>query len=130
MNFKDALEVVLKYVHGRKLRTWLTVLGIVMGIAAIVALVATSRSLEASIEQQFEDFGADKINIFAASTSAGSLGFGASLNTKDIEAVERVSDYGLVAGLLSKSAKVAYRDDAANLFIYGVEADMAGQGFG
>ena len=68
MSFADDLVIVLRNISHRKLRAWLTVLGVVIGIAAIVALVSTSRSLEASIQEQFEEFGADKINIWAAST--------------------------------------------------------------
>ena len=45
MSFKDDFDIVVKNISQRKLRSWLTVLGVVIGVAAIVALVSTSRKL-------------------------------------------------------------------------------------
>jgi len=125
MSFNDDLVIVLKNVSHRKLRSWLTILGVVIGVASVVALVSVSRSLESSIEQQFEDFGSDKINIFAASTGGGPPGFDANLNNDDLDAVKKVKDYELVVGMLSKSAKVEYSNDAKNTFVTGFESDQA-----
>ncbi len=63
MSLKDDFFIVLRNISNRKLRSWLTVLGVVIGVASIIALTSVSRSLELSIEQEFESFGSDKITI-------------------------------------------------------------------
>ena len=125
MSFKDDLVIVFRNVSHRQLRSWLTVLGVVIGIAAIVALVSVSRSLESSVEQQFEEFGSDKINVFASSNGRGPPGLDASLNVDDLRAVERVKDYELVVGMLTRSAKVEFRNVAKNTFVSGFDADQS-----
>ena len=129
MSFKDDLVIVFRNVSHRQLRSWLTVLGVVIGIAAIVALVSVSRSLESSVEQQFEEFGSDKINVFASSNGGGPPGLDASLNVDDLRAVERVKDYELVVGMLTRSAKIEFRNVAKNTFVSGFDADQSARIF-
>ena len=63
--FTDYFLLSLKSIRHRKLRSWLTVIGIVIGVAAIISLITLSRSLEGTIEDQFESFGANRILISA-----------------------------------------------------------------
>ena len=60
MSLLDEFSIVIRGLTQRKIRSWLTVLGVVIGIAAIVALISVSTSLESSIKEQFEQFGTDK----------------------------------------------------------------------
>src|SRR3989338_6317582 len=78
MSLKDDFFIVLRNISNRKLRSWLTVLGVVIGVAAIIALTSVSRSLELSIQQEFETFGTDKIYIYP---KGGIPGYGTGLNT-------------------------------------------------
>jgi len=41
-------------------KSWITVLGVVIGIAAVVSLVSLGQGLESAITQEFEDLGANK----------------------------------------------------------------------
>lgn len=125
MSLKDDFVIVFRNVSHRQLRSWLTVLGVVIGIAAIVALVSVSSSLESSVKQQFEDFGSDKINVFAASGGDGPPGFDTGLNLDDLEAVERVRDYELVVGILIKNARVEFRGVSRNALISGFDSDKS-----
>ncbi|MEM1535190.1 MAG: ABC transporter permease [Candidatus Pacearchaeota archaeon] len=53
----------LNNLKARKLRSWLTILGIIIGVAAIVALMLVSKGLKASVEEQFERFGVNTLSI-------------------------------------------------------------------
>ncbi|MBI2663886.1 ABC transporter permease [Candidatus Woesearchaeota archaeon] len=128
MSLKDDVVIVLRNVSHRRLRSWLTVIGVVIGVAAIIALVSASRSLEASIQEQFEAFGSDKISIYAAS-SGGPPGFDANLNVDDADAVRKVKDYGLVVEMLFKSAKVEFRGEPVNALISGFDSGIAVETF-
>jgi putative ABC transport system permease protein len=60
---KDYFFMAINSIRHRKLRSWLTVIGIIIGVAAIISLVTVSRGLESTIEDQFEQFGANRILI-------------------------------------------------------------------
>jgi len=49
----DYLHFAVSNILHRKLRSWLTVLGIIIGVAAIIALISVSQGLKGSIEEQF-----------------------------------------------------------------------------
>ena len=121
MSLKDDFFIVIKNISHRKLRSWLTVLGVVIGVAAIIALVAVGRSLESSIEKEFEDFGSDKITIVAA---GGNLpGFGTGLTTKDVDAVKNVKGLEYVEGMLYESGKATHKEESINVFFFAWESD-------
>lgn len=122
MSLQDDFFIVFRNVSHRKLRAWLTVLGVVIGVAAIVSLVTVSRSLEASIQGQFEEFGSDKITVLSKHAITS---FSSNLNTKDVEAVEKVKALDFVAGTLYRSGKIKYRDEAQNSFFFAWPADMS-----
>ncbi len=117
MSLKDDFFIVLRNISSRKLRSWLTVIGVVIGVAAIVALTSVSRSLELSIKQEFEGFGSDKITIYG---KGGVPGFGTGLNRRDVEAVESAKGLGYVAPFLTKSAKVKFKEDTNSLVLFGM----------
>ncbi len=122
MSLKDDLFIVLRNISDRKLRSWLTILGVVIGVAAIIALVSVSRSLESSIREEFESFGSDKLTIYA---KGGVPGFGTGLGTKDVEVVEDVKELDYAAPFLTKSGKVEFKGKANNLMLFGMPSGTA-----
>ncbi|HLD41861.1 MAG TPA: ABC transporter permease, partial [archaeon] len=91
----DYFLMAINSIRHRKLRSWLTVIGIIIGVAAIISLVTVSRSLESTIESQFEQFGANRILI----SPKGFQGPGTSsegLTTQDLETVEKISGFKYV----------------------------------
>ncbi len=122
MSLKDDFFIVLRNISSRKLRSWLTVIGVVIGVAAIIALTSVSRSLELSIKQEFESFGSDKITIYG---KGGVPGYGTGLNRKDVDAVESAKGLDYAAPFLTKSAKVRFKDDTNNLFLFGMPSGIS-----
>jgi len=119
----DYLQLVTQSLLHRKLRSWLTIVAIVIGIASVVALIAISQSLQNSIEEQFEVFGADKIFILPASVGVQFNRF-TGLTTEDFEAVERVSDLEEVIPWLSKTTTAEFKNDEQRInFLIGIPAD-------
>jgi len=109
----------------RKLRSLLTMIGIVIGIALIVTLISLGQGLKSSITQQFESMGTDKIII----TPGGSESFfgigqvGIKLTDKDIDTVKKTPGINHVAGLGYKIAKVKYRDETKYTWLLGIPTD-------
>lgn len=114
---------------GRK-RTILTMLGIFIGIAAVVALVSLGQGFQQTINEQFEKVGADKIIV-----QAKDVGFGGSTNvpgqlTKDdLRVVNRARGVIESAGQVFQSAFVEFNDIQRTRFVMSIptrqrEADL------
>jgi len=67
---RDYLRLSMKSLRRRSLRSWLTVLGIVVGVAAVVALIAIGEGMQRSVEQQFETIGYNTIILGSAAGKA------------------------------------------------------------
>ena len=71
------LRVALRTLTRNKLRTGLTVLGIVIGVAAVILLVSISQSAGLMIQEQFENLGTNLIMVFSGSRASGGVKQGA-----------------------------------------------------
>nr|AKQ03323.1 putative protein, putative ABC transport system permease protein [uncultured archaeon Rifle_16ft_4_minimus_37913] len=114
--------MAINSIRHRKLRSWLTVIGIIIGVAAIISLVTVSRSLESTIESQFEQFGANRILI----SPKGFQGPGTSsegLTTQDLETVEKISGFKYVIPGLFISTEVRHKDEVEFTLIASVPAE-------
>ena len=60
---KDYFLLAFNNLRRRKLRGWLTMIGIFIGIAAVVALISLGQGLQDYIGDEFEKLGSDKIII-------------------------------------------------------------------
>jgi len=97
-------------IRHRKLRSWLTIIGIIIGVAAILSLVTISRSLESTLEGQFEQFGANRILISPKGFQGpGTVSEG--LTTDDLETVEDISGFKYVVPWIFVSTEVKYKDE-------------------
>ncbi len=117
----DYFLLAVQSIGHRKLRSWLTVIGIVIGVAAIISLITLSRGLENTIEDQFEQFGANRLLISAK----GFQGPGTSsqgLTIKDVESIEKISGFAYVSPALFRSSEVLYRKEAGFTMIGGIPA--------
>src|SRR3989338_6913145 len=123
---KDYLLLSFNNLRRRKLRSWLTMLGIFIGIAAVVALISLGQGLEAAITSEFESFGVDKITIEERGIQ-GPPGSGTSqetkLTSKDLDIIKRFNGIKGAAGLIFKTAKVEYQDEIDFVFAYGIPQD-------
>ncbi|MFH1174473.1 MAG: ABC transporter permease [archaeon] len=95
----------------RRVRSWLTMVGIFIGIAAVVALISLGQGLNHAISGEFEKIGVDKI-IIQPKASFGPPGSSNPnpLTVSDKEAVQKVPGVLQAAGLLIGNARVSYND--------------------
>jgi putative ABC transport system permease protein len=122
---QDYLKIVLMNLWQRKLRSSLTVLAIVIGVASIVALITISQSLQSSIEGQFNVLGANKL-IIMPSSSSGAPNLYSGLNTKDVDALERVSELTDIVPFLLKSDVMTFqKEDKRMPYMLGVPSNDA-----
>ncbi|MBA7602651.1 Macrolide export ATP-binding/permease protein MacB [subsurface metagenome] len=106
-----------------KLRSFLTILGIVIGVAAVITLMSIGRGAEAQIISRIESMGSDLITIRPGSVTYGgvrSAGGAATLTMEDAEAIsERVPHISSVAPYYSSSLQVVVGGENVNSQVTG-----------
>ena len=124
--FKDFFKLAWENLTHRQVRSWLTVIGIVIGIAAVVALVSLGRGLQYTIDEQFSKIGADKITVAAKSASQGGPGVqdtGIMLTNDDLDVVKKSQGVEEALAALQKVAKVEFNKKTKYQFIRGLPVD-------
>lgn len=108
----DYFIFAINSIRHRKLRAWLTIIGIVIGVAAIISLIMISRGLENTIKEQFEQFGTNRILI----SPKGFQGPGTEsegFTIKDVETIEKVSGFKYVTPGLFRQTEVEHNKEVA-----------------
>ena len=98
---KDFFKIAVNSIVDRKLRSILTVLGIIISIASIVTLISLSNGLTNAIEEQFEKIGSNRIFIMAQGDTTGAK---TSLTEDDIDTLEKLGYYEYIVPYLVEPA--------------------------
>ena len=127
MKTQDMLRYSWRNLTHRRLRTWLTVLGIVAGIAAVIVLVGLADGLRASIIGELDLFGAQTIIITPMGTSGGAstafLSTAGKLFEKDADKVASVDGVEYVSRMVRGLVDIKYRKDSITSSVYGIDPD-------
>ncbi|MBU0469872.1 MAG: ABC transporter permease [Nanoarchaeota archaeon] len=118
----DYIKIPWKEMKRRKLRSWLTLLGVFIGIAAIVSLISLGQGLENAIEQQFQALGKDKLFI---SPKGGTFGIGSSviMTKKDLEVITDVTGIERAAGMTFTLGQIEFNDQVWFPFVSGLPTE-------
>ncbi len=122
----DIAILALRNLTRQKLRSWLTILGVIIGISAIVALISISVGMKKYVSEEFEKLGKDKITVLPGKSQKSMLGtalFGKGFSEKEIEDIEKVKGVEVAAPLIFKTATVVYKDTSDVTFVYGLPVD-------
>ena len=91
MNILESLRVALRGLAANKMRSILTMLGIIIGVAAVIALMSMGEGVSASITQQIQGIGSNLVIISPGSTLQGGArtaqGSAVTLTYEDAEAL-------------------------------------------
>ncbi len=120
----DLFKYSLKNVATRKLRSFLTTLSIVIGIASIFAILSFGLGLQSYINELATEAGSDKFFIQAKGMGAPGTDESFSISEQDLEIVSGISEVEEVTGLYMKVAEIRYDDETVYKFITGVDPDQ------
>ena len=119
---KDYLKFSVNNILHRKIRSWLTVIGIVIGIAAIISLITISQGLQNAIEEQFELFGANSVII--SPKGFENMGVQAEgLTQDDVRTLESMSEFKYVSPMATSVAQVEFHDEIKFLTVAALPAE-------
>jgi len=124
---EDALSLATKNLLQRRMRSWLTLLGIFIGIAAIVSLISLGNGLRDAILGQISFIGGDMVIVSPGGLAGppGSESGSAKLYERDLRAVDQLSDSGLVAGFLTRALRVSFGDEEKSILVFGLPTDSS-----
>jgi putative ABC transport system permease protein len=93
MKLKNLIKVALKSILKNRMRSGLTSLGIVIGVAAVIALVSVGKGASADIEGEISGMGTNLLVVMPGSTKTGGVSHGASsLNTLKMDDANRLEE--------------------------------------
>ncbi len=119
----DYLKLVLKNLNRRRIRSLLTLIGIVIGIAAFTGLVGASKGVTQTILEQLRYFRSNWIIIIPGKLKLGFLSSITSIplfEERDLQAVKNTIGINVVLPILEKKLVVSYKGENLFLNIWGV----------
>lgn len=122
---EDYFKLGFRSLSRRRLRSWLTMIGIFIGIAAVVSLISLGQGMQDAIYESFENIGGDKLFIQPKS-SFGSVGENtgrAPLTEDDVDFLRSQSGIEAISYYTMTSAKVEYQDSVRYFMIAGIPTD-------
>lgn len=117
------LKFVIRNIRRRKLRNWLTILGIVIGVIAIVSLISLSEGLKDTINEQYNNLGTNRITITSKYASFGGGRSSEGLTDEDIKSIKKISDIELVSGSLNGFLETKYSQKTLMLSFVSYDAE-------
>lgn len=118
----DAKTLVLANLRARPLRAWLTIVGIVIGVAAVISLITISYGLKNAIAVQFEKLGTNRIMVMPKGFAMpGTL---KGLTEKDVDLLEDLHEFEYVIPYLIETAGITYKGDTASGYVMGIPAEF------
>lgn len=121
----DFFFLAVRNIRHRKKRSWLTIIGTLVGILAIVALLSIGQGLQNSVQSEFQELGGDKVFIMPGgnSLSAQFTASTAELTGDDLEVIRNTRGVEEAAGVIFSSERVRYGDESRYVTIIGVPTD-------
>jgi macrolide transport system ATP-binding/permease protein len=124
------LAAALQALGRNKMRSALTMLGVFIGVAALIAMVALGQGANVAVRKQIESLGTNLMVVVPGATSTGGAraGFGSAstLSTADADAIARDDPaVAVTAYLLRQTGQVQYGDQNWTTSIQGVTAPYA-----
>jgi putative ABC transport system permease protein len=120
----DYLEFALRNIKHQKIRSWLTMIGIFIGIAAVVSIISIGQGLQEAINEQFEMIGTDII-VITPGNGFGITGTATPLTQDDLETVKNVKGVELAGGIISKIARVEFKGETKYTWVTGIPQDVS-----
>ncbi len=125
----DIFRVSMSHVKKSRMRSWLTIIGIVIGVAAVVAIISIGEGMQESVASRLGSLGADLITVTPGYSRAsggfegfrGGGGAGINLTDRDVTAIKQVPGILYVNGMVSGRSDMRVGTEMISTSITGVD---------
>lgn len=126
MNLKNLLQIALRALNHNKLRCFLTMLGIIIGVASVIAMLAIGQGSKRSIKAQISEMGSNLIMIHPGNMRMGGVRQSAadmeSLKLADYEKIKDLPHIDLCSPSVNASGQAVFGANNTPTTLYGVNA--------
>lgn len=127
MNLANLLKIALKALNNNKLRCFLTMLGIIIGVASVITMLAIGQGSKDSIRRQISEMGSNMIMIHPGNMQRGGVRQSAddmqTLETSDYEALRQLPGVAAISPSVNSGGQLVNGNNNYPSSIYGVNAD-------
>ena len=125
IDFKSTLKIALNSLKVNKMRSALTSLGIIIGVAAVIVMLAIGEGANKQVQANMESMGSNLLTIRSATAKTGgvSMGMGTkpTLSIKDSDTIRKTArGIEAVAPIMSSSKQVMYGNQNWSTTVYGI----------
>ncbi len=128
MSLLMTLRIALKALNRNKLRTILTMLGMIIGVGAVITMVALGKGAQSTIEEQVKAGGTNLINVNAGNFSQGGVrqgqGMSQTLTADDAEALRAVPGVQYVSANANSRGQIIAGNQNWSSQVQGVDTDF------
>ncbi len=144
MKLTKSFSHAFNMVRHSKLRSWLTIVGIVIGVAAVIAIVSLGEGMQQSVNSRLTGLGGDIITItpgfsrganmmvvrggagaggggFSGTTATQTDGKEVTLTRTDVQALKGMADIALIDTNIKGSVRVSYLGKTGSVSVTGVD---------
>ena len=127
-SFLSLFSLALDSISHRKLRSFLTMLGIFIGVASVVALISLGQGLSDSINGEFQKIGVDKLSVTPGGSAISAMYASSKLSERDLAAVKRVNGVEKAGYMMTRSMLAQHGDKKTFAMVSGIptSSDEAG----
>jgi len=130
MEFLDYLRQAVSAMLSHKMRAFLSILGILIGVSAVIAMLAIGQGSKESIEKQLASLGSNLLVVSPGAPRSGGIALQTGTMTrftlKDVEEIKKLSDdVKRVSPSVKSRAQVVYMNKNWNTQVEGVSVDYA-----
>ncbi|EMS72981.1 ABC transporter permease [Ruminiclostridium cellobioparum] len=119
MNIIESFKQALSSLRANKLRSILTMIGIVMGVFSVITIVAIGNATQSYMDNEFAKIGA---NVLAVSYKSGTINSNDVLQNDDMKAIAKVEEIKNVGTSMGRSGTIRLGDKTRNANITGISS--------
>ena len=122
---KEYIKISLRSLRRRPVRSWLTMIGVVIGVFLVISLLSLSEGIKGAMMQQLKMMGNDLVMVFPGDISDLStmMHGGLELSEDDIAAVKKADGVETIVPMNYKAEAVRYDGEVKTLLINGVSLE-------
>ena len=99
MSLWETFTLAVKNISGSKMRTFLTMLGIIIGVCAVIVIVGLGNGMQGYIQDSFDEMGTDSLTVMV-------MGRGSSRSVSEEQMYEMVAENGELLDQISPTVSV------------------------
>mgnify|MGYP005942882653 CR=1 FL=1 len=127
MKFGNLLKIALKALNNNKLRCFLTMLGIIIGVASVITMLAIGQGSKNSIKAQISEMGSNMIMIHPGNMQRGGVRQSAddmqTLQVADYEALAELPGVAAISPSVNSGGQLVYGNNNYPSSVYGITPD-------